>query len=93
MSTKVTINVSDNIYSYWKRQAHKYFNGEVSGYLADITEKDKEKNQGRSVSVYDGNVLGYIDATLVKKLKEKDDREYWLVDTGIGYQLKRWISK
>ncbi|MCY6372123.1 hypothetical protein [Clostridium ganghwense] len=93
MNTKMSISIPDAIYMYCKKHADKYFNGNIDGYLTYVIAKEKERKEGRIVRVYDGNMLGEIDAKLVKKIREKADKEYWVVDTGIGYNLERWISK
>ncbi|WMJ80118.1 hypothetical protein RBU49_14990 [Clostridium sp. MB40-C1] len=90
---KITLEVPDTMYDYCKRQAGKYFNCSVQSYLSYVLKKEEDRKQRRIVQVYDEHVFGKIDAELVKKLKEKDGKEYWLVDTGIGYTLERWIPK
>lgn len=47
---------------------------------------------GETIKVYDGDLIGWTTATLIKKTMEIKGLEQWTMRTKEGYELKRFIN-
>ncbi|MCY6372489.1 hypothetical protein [Clostridium ganghwense] len=61
--------------------------------LMDAFWKEKVAEEMYPLQVWDGELVGTVKARLIKKVMELESKEFWVVETEQGDELKRWIPK